>query len=422
MAAQQGIQSGALDIQEKQRAAQMGKRPSLPPGYAWSEDGTRAVQIPGLEDVAKPLTEGQGKAAAFGLRSEEADKIINSIGRDGAVQPGMIKRMGEAVPFIRRRALDGAEFHANPEQQQIEQAQRNFINAVLRRESGAVISPEEFDNARKQYFPQPGDEPASIAQKCQPAANHRRIAHRGGAEAMSQAQTELAARQPVSELDRMPKASDHPGKYLTMPDGRVLQSVGGKWVMGATDAEIYPSDEPPQQSVPGRFVLSDAPPAADNRNLLEKAAQWASDTFGANGNLRGSAIGGVMQGMADPVAGLVQMGANLPGVKSLVGDSVNAGHRQKRWLNTKRHDRQQGAADLMLLASSETSRRRPNVIAAARVPMAATRRSGLLALLLARSAPRLTPEKDAQDFGPRSCRKGPSAGLLAPCWRLSLAL
>ena len=87
MAAQQGIQSGALDIQEKQRAAQMGKRPSLPPGYAWSEDGTRAVQIPGLEDVAKPLTEGQGKAAAFGLRSEEADKIINSIGRDGAVQP-----------------------------------------------------------------------------------------------------------------------------------------------------------------------------------------------------------------------------------------------------------------------------------------------------------------------------------------------
>ena len=85
------------------------------------------------------------------------------------------------------------------------------------------------------------------------------------------------------------------------------------------------SDEPPQQSVPGRFVLSDAPPAADNRNMLEKAAQWASDTFGASGNLRGSAVGGVMQGMADPVAGLVQMGANLPGIKSLVGDSVNAG-------------------------------------------------------------------------------------------------
>ena len=28
-----------------------------------------------------------------------------------------------------------------------------------------MISPEEFDNARKQYFPQPGDHPGTIAQK-----------------------------------------------------------------------------------------------------------------------------------------------------------------------------------------------------------------------------------------------------------------
>jgi len=231
--AQQALQSGALDIQEKQRTAQMGKRPSLPPGYAWSEDGTRAVQIPGLEDVAKPLTERQGKTAAFALRAEEADKIINSIGRDGAVQPGMIKRMGEALPFVGGALGTALNFTQSPEQQQIEQAQRNFINAVLRPESGAVVSPEEFDNARKQYFPQPGETPESIAQK---NANRQQtiagLRTEAGARAMSQAQSELANRQPSSELDRMPKASDHPGKYLTLPDGRVLQSVGGKWVMG----------------------------------------------------------------------------------------------------------------------------------------------------------------------------------------------
>lgn len=231
--AQQALQSGALDIQEKQRTARMGRRPSLPPGYAWSEDGTRAVQIPGLEDVSKPLTEGQGKSAAFGLRSEEADKIINSIGRDGAVQPGMIKRMGEALPFVGGAMGTALNFTQSPEQQQIEQAQRNFINAVLRRESGAVIGPEEFDNARKQYFPQPGDATESIAQK---NANRQQtiagLRTEAGTRAMSQAQSELANRQPSAELDRMPKASDHPGKYLTLPDGRVLQSVGGKWVMG----------------------------------------------------------------------------------------------------------------------------------------------------------------------------------------------
>ena len=51
------------------------------------------------------------------------------------------------------------------EAQQAEQAQRDFINAVLRRESGAVISDSEFASARKQYFPQPGNDKDVIAQK-----------------------------------------------------------------------------------------------------------------------------------------------------------------------------------------------------------------------------------------------------------------
>lgn len=233
MQAQQGIQSGALDIQEKQRAVQMGKRPTLPPGYAWSEDGLRAVAIPGLEDVAKPLTEAQGKAATFGLRADEADKILRSVGQGGAVQPGLIKRAGEAVPFIGESLgtlLNGTQ---SPQQQQVEQAQRDFVNAILRQESGAAISPQEFDNARKQYFPQPGDSPQSIAQKeANRQASIAGFRTQAGAKAATQAQAELSARKAAIETDKMPKASDHPGKYLTLPDGRVLQSVGGKWIMG----------------------------------------------------------------------------------------------------------------------------------------------------------------------------------------------
>jgi hypothetical protein len=41
---------------------------------------------------------------------------------------------------------------------------RDFINAVLRRESGASISPAEFENAKQQYFPQPG-EPATVVEQ-----------------------------------------------------------------------------------------------------------------------------------------------------------------------------------------------------------------------------------------------------------------
>ena len=51
--------------------------------------------------------------------------------------------------------------------QQVEQAQRNFVNAILRQESGAAIADSEFANAQKQYFPQPGDSKQVILQKKQ---------------------------------------------------------------------------------------------------------------------------------------------------------------------------------------------------------------------------------------------------------------
>jgi hypothetical protein len=51
------------------------------------------------------------------------------------------------------------------EQQQVDQARRNFITAVLRKESGAAISPAEFSNEEKKYFPQAGDTADVIAQK-----------------------------------------------------------------------------------------------------------------------------------------------------------------------------------------------------------------------------------------------------------------
>lgn len=51
------------------------------------------------------------------------------------------------------------------DRQQYEQAQRDFVNSVLRRESGAAIGKDEFDSASKQYFPQPGDSQEVVAQK-----------------------------------------------------------------------------------------------------------------------------------------------------------------------------------------------------------------------------------------------------------------
>ena len=56
-------------------------------------------------------------------------------------------------------------FLQSGDRQAFEQAKRNFVTAVLRRESGAAISPTEFATEELKYFPQPGDRPSTITQK-----------------------------------------------------------------------------------------------------------------------------------------------------------------------------------------------------------------------------------------------------------------
>lgn len=125
----------------------------------------RAVQVEGFNKVEKPPTDAQAAAGGYGVRAATSHEVLNYVGEDGNVQPGKIKRMFEAVPFAGESLGTLSNWTQSAGQQQIEQAQRDFVNAILRRESGAVINPSEFENASKQYFPQPGDSPSVIRQK-----------------------------------------------------------------------------------------------------------------------------------------------------------------------------------------------------------------------------------------------------------------
>ncbi len=111
----------------------------------------------------KDLTDAQSKAFLFGDRMAKADAIIADLAKKGTTTSVPGSQMGYGV---------GATINAvsSGNQQSLDQAKRDFINAVLRRESGAVISPQEFDNAEKQYFPQVGDSAQVRAQK---AANRK---------------------------------------------------------------------------------------------------------------------------------------------------------------------------------------------------------------------------------------------------------
>lgn len=125
--------------------------------------------------VDKAPTEFQGKSAAFGLRATEADKILTSL--QGKYSPAAInsKMQVSEWPLVGGALGASANAGLTSQDQQAEQGQRDFINAVLRQESGAAIGASEFDNARKQYFPQPNDKPEVVAQK----ARNRQLAVQG---------------------------------------------------------------------------------------------------------------------------------------------------------------------------------------------------------------------------------------------------
>jgi hypothetical protein len=100
----------------------------------------------------------QSKAALFGKRMEQAEGVFDNLTKMGFDRTSGFMAASAVVPTNKGKPK---------ELQQQEQAERNFINAVLRRESGASISPTEFESAEKQYFPRWGDDPDTVEQKRQ---------------------------------------------------------------------------------------------------------------------------------------------------------------------------------------------------------------------------------------------------------------
>ena len=127
----------------------------------------------------KPLTEAQGNSVAFGARAIEANRIATDLEKQGVRNTGAIRTalggIASMTPFVGEQLEQGVRstFNVLPsvaggpsaEQQQTEQARRNFVSAVLRKESGAAIGVDEYKNEERKYFPQAGDTDAVIKQK-----------------------------------------------------------------------------------------------------------------------------------------------------------------------------------------------------------------------------------------------------------------
>jgi hypothetical protein len=145
----------------------------------WSSDLERGLQVNSatgetrpivaggvpLGQKEKPVSESQGKAQMFGTRAAEAHKILGDLEGDGSRVGLSLKQSMENAPLVGGALGAVGNTFLGKNSQQIDQAQRNFLNAVLRQESGAVIGPSEFESGKKQYFPQVGDSKETIEQK-----------------------------------------------------------------------------------------------------------------------------------------------------------------------------------------------------------------------------------------------------------------
>lgn len=132
-----------------------------PAGYRVAPDGQSYEFIPGgpadpaIAKKATPMNNEQARDAGF------ADRMQNSNGLLGTLDTQGTDTWGRLTEMVGK----SGNFAQSAEYQKFRQAKADFINAQLRRESGAAISPDEFKKADDQYFPQPGDKPEVIAQK-----------------------------------------------------------------------------------------------------------------------------------------------------------------------------------------------------------------------------------------------------------------
>lgn len=124
-----------------------------------------------IASPAANLNGEQSNAVAFGARATDAQSTLRNLEASGVTSGNRLRQAAGGVPVIggalasAANALPTALGGASDQQQSYEQAQRNFVSAVLRKESGAAISNEEYANEAQKYFPQPGDTASTIEQK-----------------------------------------------------------------------------------------------------------------------------------------------------------------------------------------------------------------------------------------------------------------
>lgn len=119
------------------------------------DGGFRLVQGAGAAD--RPFTEGQSKDLVYATRAEGALQALEPVA-DTLTSFGQ-RAAGIDPTGVVRGAVQTPEF------QVAQQAGQEFLQAILRKDTGAAITAQEQELYGQTYLPQPGDGPEVLAQK-----------------------------------------------------------------------------------------------------------------------------------------------------------------------------------------------------------------------------------------------------------------
>ncbi len=275
-------------------------------------------------------TEAERKNASFLGRAIQAESDYLNIDADPSIN-GQQQIGGRSIPgqFVADKFPNVANSFSDPARQQSDQAQRAFISAILRSDSGAAIPDSEIANARQQYYPMPDDSPEVIAQKAQ----SRRTAIEGLRESAGRmAPQSVASPETAAQIAQglgaavMPAGSPTDSSNPPQgPTGNFASTVntdalgpGEKFLFDETDVPI--AIQAADGSISGYSAIVDEVSQREAEQSLKDQGGMGYATGGEAGLYRGVSLG-----LSDEIAGL---GAGIS--SAIRGNGFGEGYRKER--------------------------------------------------------------------------------------------
>ena len=197
--------------QEQYEVAVQGMAPQGMSIRTTPDGGVELVQGAGISQ--RPLTEGQSKDTTYATRAEGALPVLDRY--DVALADIGDRALDVDPTGLLRGRMQSTDYQLG------KQAGDEFLQAILRKDTGAAITADEQQLYGVTYLPQPGDSPEVIAQKRQ---------------ARSRALEALKAGLPPSAIVAQERALEQSGSGAAAPttpdtaqmsDDELLQMYGG---------------------------------------------------------------------------------------------------------------------------------------------------------------------------------------------------